>query len=633
MAFNAMKADTVDYADRGTDIKLSDGTSILVGASKAEPVESAKDWAKKIVDDGVVQFAEQYCRDLTLVGNATADSFGRPAHQWKYDGDKIGTYADKAVLTYTAGVKGTDLDKDVDDAGYTFKKDTDIKYNRNGGTDGTYTYAQVSAALKSTTKIGGNGVVLELYANDKDEITKIVAVVTYLGEVKSIVKDKASTKADERALTVEYKDLSTPQKTVSLKLTADDTTGFDDVYDAVKVGDKVLVTPKGDNSSSKTAVSVAIPETVTGKITRANNKDGYIIVDGTTYNYAKTGAQSYNAKDKTVTVYLDTNGYVLDATEQGSDGDSAVAVLKVYKTLNKDGQIVDIIKGVTSDGETVTWQYDNDPDPSENKVYTYTEKDGVYTLGNVNASVADGNTLNPGKVTIAKTDKSMTVGTGEGAKKAYFASDVKFIFVNDGKATVLDGVQKVNKKTVYVTLSQDESTDPYYITSVYVLGTTSASSTTSDDLVFVVGTDTPGSASVIVDGKEKKFNVYTAYINGEEVNDFYTSTKVETSGFYSVEKDNDSGAYVLDGNSYKIAEGKLAVVTADKEITVVDSILTVDSKDYDISQATIVDVSEKGEDIDSVSALRDVTKAKVMMIVNADDMTASYVYVLTYTVA
>ena len=73
-------------------------------------------------------------------------------------------------------------------------------------------------------------------------------------------------------------------------------------------------------------------------------------------------------------------------------------------------------------------------------------------------------------------------------------------------------------------------------------------------------------------------------------------------------------------------------MTADAAVTkVVDNILTVGSKDYDISKATIVDVTGNDDDINSASSLKDAENAKVMMIVNADDMTASYVYVTAYT--
>lgn len=143
---------------------------------------------------------------------------------------------------------------------------------RNGRRGQHYEGCRDLRLLDSSKAISGtgNGVAIEFYANDKDEVTTVVVVATYLGEVKSIKKDKDSTKADERELRVEYKD--TGAATHSLTLTDDDTKGFNDVYDNVKVGDKVLVTPKGDNSKSDTAVSVAIPETVEAAITRSTTR-------------------------------------------------------------------------------------------------------------------------------------------------------------------------------------------------------------------------------------------------------------------------------------------------------------------------------------------------------------------------
>ncbi|MBS5651659.1 MAG: S-layer homology domain-containing protein, partial [Clostridiales bacterium] len=647
MAFNAMKANIVEY-DTQTNIDIGGGSSIVIGNKKAYNVTTSRDWGKNIYDDEakdggngyIVQFAEQYCRDLELNETAaTADSFGRPAHKWSYDNDKVGTYADKAVLSYTTEFKGTELADDIDDAGCEFAKENgkynDVTVVRNGGVGITMGDTELQTLLKDSKAIDGtgNGVAIEFYANDKDEVTTIVVVATYLGEVKSIKKDKDSTKADERELKVEWKD-NTTGKAVSLTLTDDDTKGFNDVYDNVKVGDKVLVTPVGDNTAAKTAVNVAIPETVEAAITKVNNKDKELTAGGEVYGIAKTSnVTNYTADTDDVTLYLDQYGYVMDATSQSDDGDKSVAVLKAYQTLNKDGELVPMIKGVTSDGETVNWETDKLYNDAENKVRIYTEEDNVYTLSGVNSSVADNNTVSAANVSITKTAKSMTL-SGE---KVYFASDVKFIFVNEGKATVLDGVQKVNNKTVYVALSQDESTDPVYATAVYVMGTASNTTATSDDLVYVQaqtsGTAYTGVVSVIVDGEKEEFYTYDAYINGEEVENFYTDKKTVTSGFYTVEIDNDSNAYVLTGNEYNTTEGKLAVVTDDAVAKVVDDVLTVNNKDYDISNATIVDISDNSDDIGSSTEMKDVTNLKVKMIINEDDMTASYIYVVSYTPA
>ena len=42
MAFNAMKADMVDYENRGTEVKLPDGSSVIVNASKAETMARSR---------------------------------------------------------------------------------------------------------------------------------------------------------------------------------------------------------------------------------------------------------------------------------------------------------------------------------------------------------------------------------------------------------------------------------------------------------------------------------------------------------------------------------------------------------------------------------------------------------------
>ena len=636
MAFNTMKANIVEY-DSQTDINVN-GAQVVIGNKKAYNVTTSRDWGKNIYDDEakdggngyIVQFAEQYCRDLELNETATtADSFGRPAHKWSYDNDKVGTYADKAVLTYTTEFKGTELADDIDDAGCEFAK-KDGKYNdvtivRNGGEANTMKDAEISALLDSSKAISGtgNGVAIEFYANDKDEVTTVVVVATYLGEVKSIKKDKDSTKADERELRVEYKD--TGAATHSLTLTDDDTKGFNDVYDNVKVGDKVLVTPKGDNSKSDTAVSVAIPETVEAAITKVNNKDKELTAGGEVYGIAKTSTTTYAADTDDVTLYLDQYGYVMDATDQSDSKDKAVAVLKVYQTLNKDGELTDMIRGVTSDGETVNWEYEGTK-PDADKVYTYTEDDGVYTLTEATATTVAKN----GTVKIASSNeiKTSTKRLTIDSKTVYFDSSVKFIFVDEGKATVLDGVQKVAQgTTAYATIKEEDGT--FYITALYVMDKASSSSSTSDDLVFVASAST-GTVSVIVDGEKETYHSYEAYVKGEEV-DFYTESSNAQPGFYSVEIDDASGAYILKGNEYTTQNGSDLDVTGEAEVKgVAGNILSTNGLGVDAGAATIVDVTDN--DLDTLSAIKDALEentVKIRMIYNGETNEADYIYVVS----
>ena len=634
-AFNTLKATMVDYATKGTNITVN-GVTINQGASKAEKVPASDDDGYKTKgNDAYLQFCEKYFDDLTYVSSAI-DDYGRPAHKW-YNGkvaDKnlIGTYADEAILSYTDAVKGTDLKDDIKDAGYELPETT-VDVVRNGGDVNKYAVSSLTSE-----KIGGKGTLIEVFADDDDVVNKVVVVATYLGEVTSIAKDKASTKSvDERALTVKYTDANGNEVTVKANA-EDDVIGFESVYANVKKNDKILVVPKADNTKSEKVVYVAIPETVTGSVTRTSTSS--VTIGGTAYDLAGVVTKNPEFKpfaltSKTATVYLDEYGYAIGYDGPASTGDKSVAVLKAYKTLNADGELTDMIKGVTSNGETVTWEVASDK-YDEDTIYTYTEKDDVYTLAPVGTTEADEDdvkdeaTLYVGDITLGTSAKSIAIGT----KKAYFASDVKFIFVDDGKATVKDGVQKVadDAKGVWVTIDVDGSTA--YISAVYVLGTTSSSSTTTDDVIYVAAGST-GTVNVTVNGKDKTYYSYDAYINGELVDDYYTSSN-SAQGFYSVEKDDETGAYVVSGNAYTTSTGKLAVaeLTFAENASSAGNTISTSTKDYDFSNATIVDTTEVGNEIDSISLLKDAIKAgevKVSVIYNEENNTIAYAYVTAYS--
>ena len=630
MAYNAMQADVVDYENRGTEITLPGGGTVVIDASKASAVTTNRDWGTNIVKEKsapyTVQFAEQYCRDLTLTGNKSADDFGRPAHTWKYDKNTVGTYADEAALTYTTAVKGTELANDIDDAGYEATGPVD-QYRNNNVKNVTYSASEFANMLKSSSTIDGtgNGVVLEFYADDNDVINRVVVTATYLGEVTTITKDKASTNADERALKVSVDGFA---KTMALD--ADTTAGFDDVYDNVKVGDKVLVTPKGDNSGSNEAVSVAIPETVEAAITKVNTSDKELTIGGEVYGIAKTSTQTYKADTDEVIVYLDQNGYVLAATNQGDNSDKAAVLLKKYQTL-LDGELTDMIRVITFDGEVHEWEAaSNNGTLVVGGFYEYqSNDDDEYTLTEApySGTYADGEAICKQNVQLSEKDKSLELVTG---KKAYFASDVKFIFVNnDGTYTVKDGVQKIgDATTVMGTIDMDGNTA--YIKTLFVYGGATSSTSSSDDIIYVAGNGTPtGTTSVVVDGKTKTFHTYDAYINGEEVEDFYSSN-ASASGFYTKEVEDNSGAYVLNSNTkYTANTGDLAVVTGASYGSYAGNIMTAGGNDYDTSNAVIDDTTDN--DLDSLSAIDEMKNEgkniTVAVIYDADNNNASYVYV------
>ena len=94
--------------DRGTNITLSDGSQVVIGATPATVYDDGEYGVSNDNNLGGdnAQFAEKYCKDLKL-DSSNPDTYKRPGHTWTFDGDEINTYADAPVATFT---KATDAD-------------------------------------------------------------------------------------------------------------------------------------------------------------------------------------------------------------------------------------------------------------------------------------------------------------------------------------------------------------------------------------------------------------------------------------------------------------------------------------------------------------------------------------------
>ena len=184
MAFNAMKATLVEYEDKGDNITLPGGIIINNGATKATPVtskvkaESTNISAEKTTDGlWTVEFAEKYCKDLKVTANNT-DAFERPASTWKYKNTEIGTYADDADASYTTEVKMGTIYSDLG-----LSKGI-ARANITTYVDGQKTTSNYDITKgESNNKIGGNGVLTEVYYDDEAETVVITMVNTYLGKI------------------------------------------------------------------------------------------------------------------------------------------------------------------------------------------------------------------------------------------------------------------------------------------------------------------------------------------------------------------------------------------------------------------------------------------------------------------
>lgn len=261
-SFNMIKAGKFSYPTSSTIVV---GNVTVKNNAKAE--------------QGDAYYTTVFTKLKKLESNVT-DDFGRPATTWKYDGKEIGTYAKTADATYTAKVKEKDLWKDLDITKGTTQK---FSYFVDGVSKSDYILDK-----NDSTKLGGNGVVLEaFYDTDKDgdaTTATIVEINTYFGEVDDV--DKNDDK--ERIVTVD---------------------GMDFVTNEFAEDDKVLYTMNAGAADKADRIqTMVLAEKKTGEYTKLSGDD--VTISGTKYTMNAEGKNTASVKDD-VDFYLDANGYII----------------------------------------------------------------------------------------------------------------------------------------------------------------------------------------------------------------------------------------------------------------------------------------------------------------------------------
>ena len=320
-AFNTLKATMVEYSDNSTvtvgDITISsqgDYSDVTNGTSSDGNIE----------DDGLMQFAERYFRDLEAEDDT--DDFGRPATTWTYDGDELGTYANDADATYVVGdtedTLGTLVTDDacLDYSASDVLSDADVYYN--GEDLGTY-------SSNRGNHLAGKGDIIEAYENDDNEVDTIVIRSYTYAKIDTVDEDLSSTHENNGA-------------SVALELVDIDDGSLGTWYDDYDDSDEVLTGYNSDYTEG-TVLAVAISaadsdvildsyimESVTGTPSAARAVETYstdktdkasqvtngtITIDGTRYEYAgqMTGLDDGDEVDfdEEYTIYLTAEGYVL----------------------------------------------------------------------------------------------------------------------------------------------------------------------------------------------------------------------------------------------------------------------------------------------------------------------------------
>ena len=449
MTLNALKAPTVEYTTKGSSISVN-GAEINLGAS--EPTYVTNTIAKQqtiskqtLTNNGgyTIELGEKLYQELKL--NRTSDDFGRPANEWYYKAAKVGAYADKADLTYTAGVKAGTIYTDL---GLGKKIDAE---NVALYVNGTPTTNTVNIAKGVSTKIGavGNGVLTEVYYDDDNNTAIITQIVTYYGEVQKTVK-------------------ATATKDAYIVINADGTkhpANFKANFETDEKFEDDAVVYYTFSETAKEIKSVAVAQKVNGIVTEAQNKieEGYnsqnVTIDGTQYKagYAFVGEEvSSNMLKGDYDVYLDGYGYMLMIEEVGTLSSNYALVLelnggdvftaKQAQLLFADGTV----KVVKTAKNYTTY---NDEDLTK-KIVTYREDDGVYTLKQVTKTVAGVKTPATESATGMNDTNKFVL---ESTKSTFTAKGTPY-----GEASVVNNIKATNSATQFVTYDEDDDTAAAY---------------------------------------------------------------------------------------------------------------------------------------------------------------------------
>ena len=554
MCLNALEAPMVTYETKGSSITVN-GADINFGASvaKYETSTIAKDQnisSQKLTSgEYTVELGEKLYKDLKKL--STTDAFERSATEWKLKAESIGVYADDADLVYYKGTKIGDIYADLGlSKGISKTKVTmyvnGVAASYTSGTD----YGVNSDIVKGNqTKIGGNGVELDVYYDSDTDSVTFVLIETYVGKVAAA-----------------YKATSTKDAYVTVSATqADGFTGVGGSFDTESFSkDDIVAYTYSNKAGDRGIQTMYLADKVSGTLS-AYTTDGSVTVSGTKYGADKVSARNIKEFSQTVdkgsdvTLYLDANGYALYLD---ADTSSQYAVVLAYqagarldparvKLLFTDGTTkkvdLDVVKTGTLSSGVVTWA-----EPS-----SFTYSDSTTTSATLNKydivaySVNSDNeyelkVVAKGKVVTATTTDIALIKNGAtrletvvaGDRSAYDTIDVNYA---DGKTIFLtedvknktsysayEGIANVpnatleytnpattpkDNKTVVTVFQKDSATTPA-ATVIFVLNDQDVKmSSGNKDLLFVKG-NTDG-VSYTKDLGE--FYEYTAYLNGEKI--------------------------------------------------------------------------------------------------------------------
>ena len=522
-ALNTLQATMVEY-DSKTTVTVN-GAQVVVGGNDAKDMKNSAEKSKQYIEkDEYMQFAEKYFTDLKLYDDET-DDFERPANTWKIKNDEIGTYAQTPDATYTVEVKGkmvyADLGDDYAINGYYVNGEPANEQLKESGKDDF-----AIEKKNDDIKLGGNGVLTEVYiieGDDADDTVRVVSINTYLAQVSGDYDDDDE---ELELIAVDDDDVADISDVVSdadeLVLSSDD---FDNL-DAYEDEDYVLVTVAAGEIKS-----IAKAEKVTATVTSFVDEDS-VTADGTSYEYnksyngAKGPAADYSINED-YDLYLDAYGYVMFADGVEDEGkyvyiddfyaasNSSKATVKAnayFLDGTNDEITVDKVGGVSVKGQSDANDLKNDNFEKTAGAgwYSYTTSGEKYKLTwKAEAKKATG--------TVTDKDTVSIMGIARGTSSTVFV-----VVDDDDDVSVYTGIKKVPE----ITVNDATSGDAAYISVVYDKQTSYAKYVFIDlgDVATSKGGDKTGDVVFLykdeydkrgTDADENVYYSYKAVLNGE----------------------------------------------------------------------------------------------------------------------
>ena len=631
LVLNTLESGTVEPSDSNITVSTGDAT-VEIGSADYEYVVSSSSYARAISSvrgvsstsistsgaivelgeklyNGDLKKAHTYSADNNSEVDTTNDDFGRPATQWTYGTQEVGTFAVEPDAVYTAKMSKDDLydllGKDVRDnyTLYLYQNGAYAKDDEGEPVDGvaiTSAYAQANSTSASCGS--GKGVLTEVYIDSDAKTVTIASITTYLMQATDDYnEDKGS--VDVTVLTGNANENA---------LSVDD---FDAVTEMAE-DDYILYTyAKGK------VQTIATAEVVTGDVTgysnatgkEEGNASGSVSIDGTKYDYAKYApvdgtngcATTFSVGDG-ASIVLDEYGYALYVDDASLAVGSYVYIAAIANQTNLSTTVIADAYFTDGTNETITVKTIEDEDGDPVNVGSTGRNEAVAGWYSYSRNSKDEYTLKAAKNDKALTDTEIEQGKVNIAGTMSGNSDTIFIVKDkNDDITVYTGIKNVpditgiTKNNSYAL--PDKDTSGKYASAVFVDATEGTVKNSTSSLLYLLKLDSTNVVEdnevvytwqVLLDGEYTTIESKT--INSSDmVGNLYENYNTDSDGYYEVD---NSDLFDKDDPDHAYAEMDGATITNSGDT------LTVAGESFVVGDDTQIKlVMAPGEDADDLT--------------------------------